>query len=389
MTAEINCMGCYYIFNSGEEMPILYSSKNGSLTKQKIKGGKIEYIADNVSGMFSLCLHNSQPMLIYKQNNGEVVLNDGRSSRALKNTSCIDMVCAVTSQTGMCLVYIRGNKLVIQHSGEVGTELDKCMSYSLIPVTAGGSVLMYLRRTPQVQLGYRELTATAVGNFRPIYTTSFDIADSSVCIGGNALHFAFVSVSRFVVRVMYVRRLGGELCRVKNLWEGNRCTSVCIASVGCNVYVWWESGGYIFYTVSHNGGESFGQCVKLCRATGCHKASYVQASSYGISEVMLSDNSMELYAPEEIKELILRRTESKPYVNEENDNINSINKEVIALKQQLAQKQEDIERLTHALHSKNEDAVRVEQALRQRCNALQSELNAIKAMTMSENQNQE
>jgi hypothetical protein len=384
-------VNCCYIFNNGDGEPILYTNTGGSLTRQKITGGKIEYIDENVSSTFSLCLYNSGSMLIYKQKDRDVVLKNGTSSRIIKNTSGIDNVDAVVSKTGMCLIYMRGNKLIIQRSGENGVPLDKCMDYRLIPVTVGGSVLMYLRRTLQLQLGYREVTATAVGDFKPIYTTGFDITDSSVCKGDNALHFAFVSASRFVVRVMYVRKLVGELCRVKNLWEGNRCTSVCVAADGCNVYVWWESGGYIFYTISHNGGDSFGQCVKLGRANGCHKARYLQASSYGISEVMLSDNGVgvELYAPEEVRELILRHTDAKRCIKETNDNITDINNEVILLKQQLIQKQEEIERLTHALHSKNEDAVRIERTLRQRCNTLLNELNAIKENAEFENQNKE
>ncbi|GEM_PF-5111524 len=385
-----------YIINNGDDSLSIYYYANGAVMKRNTdKGvrGKAECIVSDVRPFFSLSVRKGEPVLIYRRISGDVVLLSRGDSRVLQK--CSDRLdtevylSAIMEQRRMRLIYINGVSLVTQSSDDSGSteavrldELTGNLSYRLIPVVKGGYALLYNRRMPEMQFGYREITAAAVGDFRRVYATGFDIGDSSVCSTEDTLHIVFVSMSRFAVRVMYTRRINGSFGRPRNLWEGSRCGNVCVACDGCDVFVWWESGGHIFESTSSNGGESFGQCIRKGSAAVYSKALHLAEGSFCISEVMLSENG-EIYAPAQVKELIARhRVVSVPEVHTakctEGYKGDSVNRLVTELREELAKKQQEVERLSHTLLTKNQESNKREFKLRQQYRELKQELDRLK-----------
>lgn len=389
-----------YMVNNGGGKQTLYYYVNGSIMRRIIENdmpGKTESIVNNVMPSVFVTLRQGEPVVIYQLENGDVVLSAAGGRRVIqsggRSTGEIFLK-AVFSHRRMRLVYINGGSLVTQSSDEQGSSdaviLDEPVGnlpYRLIPVVDGGYYLIYKRRVPEQQLGYCELSASAVGKFKRIFSTGFDIGDSSLCIAGDTVHFVFVSMSRFAVRVMYCRNFEGSLSKPKNLWEGSRCNAVCIGADGPDVFVWWESGGHVYESVSHNGGESFSQCVRRGNIKLMGKVLHLGGNGYGVSELMLTD-SCRIYAPDEIKELIrLGGKVNIPAYHEKEEERSDNNFDISRLQEELLRKQEQIERLTYALKCKNDELSQNEFKFRQKNAELKAEISRINARKMTANNN--
>lgn len=381
-----------YLVNNGGGNQTLYYYANGSIMRRVIENdvpGRTESIAHNVMPFVFVTLRQGVPVIIYQLENGDVVLSCGDQSRVIQSGGRAAgevFLSAVFSGRRMRLIYMNGGSLVTQSSDEHGSAdaviLDEPVGnlpYRLIPIVDGGYYLIYKRRVPEQQLGYRELTAASVGDYKRIFSTGFDIGDSSVCTADDIVHFVFVSMSRFAVRVMYCRRYEGSFSKPKNLWEGSRCSAVCIAADGSDVFVWWESGGHVYESVSHNSGESFSQCVRRGNIRLMAKILHLGGTGCGVSELMLTD-SCKLYAPDEVKELIKLSSGSKPPVQSEKKEERSENNAgFFRLREELARKQEQIDKLAYALKCKNEEISKTEFNLRQKNAELKAEISRINA----------
>ncbi len=363
--------------------------------KRDIENGvkcKTVCIAKEIGEYFSVSLRKSVPLIIVEGKNGDITMLWQKESRVIQRNSKAEREIyfnLIMADSFMRFIYLNNGSIITRGTGEGINEavrLDTVqisggLPYRLIPVINGGYAVLYNRRMPETEFGYRELTAKAVGDYRKIYNTGFDIGDSSVCSDGDSLHFVFVSMSRFAVRVMYAGRSSEGLSKPKNLWEGSRCGKVCIAADGCDVFVWWESGGNIYESCSHNGGESFEQCVRRSRIGTYSKALHLSQRSFGISEIMVSEGG-DIYAPEPVKELISccrgdKRSDAA--YTKADENISAEKALAFKLREELIKKQQEIDRLTHVLQNKNQESSKIEYTLRKRCNQLNRELNMARA----------
>lgn len=370
-------MDCGYIVNDGNGILRLYIKQGTAIRCVVLNKDMVtdrDTVAENSAGSFYVGEREGKHLILYTQADGTTVLkSDGKSRTIGRNTGEDINLKVLMSQRQMRLFYVKENSLQTVARGEkeasAPTYLGNIMgSYRLIPVFKGGYALLYKQKTPEVQLCYRETTVGQTGEAKELYTTGFDIGDSSLCSSGDAIHFAFVAMSRFAVRVMYVRKDSNGFTRPKNLWEGNRCSCVAIGCDGSDVFVWWESAGNVFESVSHNMGDSFSQSVRKSGIKIKGKALHLCEGCYGISEVMLMEKG--IYAPQEVRELIYGRPARK---NNEIDHRKSNDIAEETLKEELAKGREHIERLTDLLKSRGEEAVNREQKLRQRIRQLEEE----------------
>ena len=372
-----------YIVNDGSNTDIYYHSGN-SVIKRSITGdtrGRAECILSDVRSRFSVSVMRGERVIVYRTSAGDVMLAAGGTNRLIQHGSGRGDIylSAITGDERMRLIYVNNGSLVTQSTDAAGgsdaVRLDEVSGnepYRLVPVAKGCYLLMYNRCGSEKLFGMREVTASAVGGFKGIYTTAFDIGDCSACADDNAIHIVFTSASRFAVRVMYVKRTSEGFGRPVNLWEGSRCGNVCTAVCGGEVYVWWESGSVIFESRSDNGGESFGRFVRRSKAAGLFKAMYIGMENRGIGEVLLGENG-DIYAPESVKEQMSEGVRTS-LPHEES----GINETVRELREELAKKQEEIERLTHTLRSHNSESGKRESELRSRNRELRAELERIK-----------
>lgn len=389
----MNVANCGYVCGENGSLS-LYLYINGCIVRRDITGGvrgRAECVAENAGSFFSVTLCGGESVVVYRQGSDAVMLSHGESRVIQRTADEGEIYLSVIIDGGrMRLVCINGAALVTHTSGGGGAvELDGVygtVPYKLIPVVKGGYALLYVRRIPELQLGYRELTAGAVGNFKEVYTTGFDIGEYTVCAANGCIYIAFVAASRFAVRVMLAKRTKSGFTKAKTVWEGSRCRCLCAAADGSDVFVWWESGANIFEAVSHNSADSFA----LGRKKGANEAVFkvqVLSGGYGISEVMASENGM-VYAPEQVRELVfssLDKNSGDKRVDVQ-ENVKKDKDIIAALKEELEKKQREVESLSHTLRNKNNESVRLENTLRQRCRELEGELEKIKSESMDNNE---
>lgn len=379
-----------YLINGGEGNYTLYYYNNGSIMSRNSLSCRSEVVSETTSAYFSVCLYGGITMLAYI-NGADVILQRGDERKILNgvNSVNIDFLRAVCDNIGIRFVYMSGNKLVTRSVGKGSGEsliLDEPVGripFALIPIVEGGYALIYGRRTfgtsRGVQLGYRELTVSGVGEYKTIFSTGFDIGDSSICVSGDTIHFVFAAVSRFSVRIMYTAKKGNGACfKPKALWEGNGCKSVCIAATGSNVFVWWESGGYILGMTSHNCGESFDKASKTGRGEIGLKV--LNLSGFGVSEMLLTEN-YDICAPDEVKALINGYRCSKTALEEDNMTETYQNRQIENLKKELVKKQNEIDRLSYVLRTKNEETNRIENSLRLKCRELEAKIKEVQQVS--------
>ena len=369
-----------YIVNEGEGRLRLYTRKGNAIRCTFFDDDrtvKTETISESSEGSFFVGETESESFIVFRQFNGELVLESGVENRIIGKDVREDIhLNVLMSERKMRLIYMKGNfaRTLVRGEGESCSpeEMGEVTeAYRLIPLVKEGWALLYKKRTPETRLCYREVTVNAIGEERGLYTTGFDIGDSSLCAGDNALHFAFVSMSRFAVRVMYVRREDNTFTRPKTLWEGSRCTAISIACDGSDVFVWWEASGHVFESVSHNFGDNFCQCTRKNNVRIMGKALHLYKGCYGVSEVMLTDRG--IYAPKEVKELIYGKEPLKKEVETEKKTESGTDIEE-RLKAELLKSRENTERLSDMLKNRGEEAIKREQQLRKRIRELESRL---------------
>jgi hypothetical protein len=379
-----------YLINGGEGNYTLYYYNNGSIMSRNSLACRAEKVSEATSAHFSVSVQGGIPMLAYI-NGADVILQRGDERKILKgaNSANIDFLRAVCDNAGIRFIYMSGKQLVTRSVGKVNGEsiiLDEpvgTIPFTLIPVVEDGYALIYGRRTIGAnygaQLGYRELTVYGVSEYKEIFSTGFDIGDNSVCVSNNSLHFVFVAMSRFSVRVMYTaKEVRTNKLRQKMLWEGNRCKGVCIAASGNNIFVWWESCGCILSTTSHDFGESFDKPSKIGRGEAGLKV--LDLSGFGVSELLLTEN-YDICAPDEVKAFINGyRHEITASVKADMTEIGQIG-EIENLKKELIKKQNEIDKLSYALRIKNEETSRVENSLRLQCRQLKTKIKEIQQVS--------
>ena len=370
----------YLVKNSSELC--FYYYKNSSLEEKRINAAgqsRSKIIAENINKNFYVGLFNGKQVVIVVNSRGEaVMLADGESRVINKGGADIYELNMLMSDSVMRFIYADKNSIKSRSNTEGETVIDSFEGtpYRLYPVVDKGYLLIYKARRKELELCCRELTASNTGEYKCIYKTTFDIGDSSVCTDDSRLHFAFAALGRFSVRVVYACVEAGSI-KYQNLWEGNKCNSICIAVDSGNVYVWWESGGYMYETVSNNSGESFMRCKRTTRLNNCLKALFLAEGVYNINELLISESG-DIYAPEQIKPLIFS---IKAVTPDTDTSVKKVNSEYICkineLKAELKKKQEEIDNLKYTLHKQNEASIRNEHLLQKRNKDLKKQLDKL------------
>lgn len=117
------------------------------------------------------------------------------------------------------------------------------------------SIVLYMRRKPEVQFGYRRITEEKISGYRQVYATGYTISDYSVLEYSNMLHFAFVVSTGFSQQIVYV--CDTDCPRPVIVTEGRGIKSCMLSYVDNKIYLWWFFGTSLYYSVSYDNGISF------------------------------------------------------------------------------------------------------------------------------------
>ncbi len=166
---------------------------------------------------------------------------------------------------------------------------------SYIPSTArtvnmgnGNNILFYIKKAPEYQLGYREISPYAIGGFKMLYTSVNEISDFSAAVFDDALHISIVSAGRRNGRVLYIRKDMSGVSRPITLWEGYCEFSVC-GIIKNKLHVWWKNPIGVFTAMSYDMGKSFKRPERLDKLKDCRKAGFINEAKNDPDRMVFND----------------------------------------------------------------------------------------------------
>lgn len=263
-----------YIIKNSDSIKSYYFKNNKIFLKEYKKGNWSSEIpiADNVRPNFSIS-DGRQNIIFYQQLTGDICTleNNGKSRIILKHTgsNVPDIIINSIIDDNMRLIYNivdeKGiNRLVYQHrtvdkkwSDHDIIDIFEPTFAKVAEIEKGRYILIYSRRKPEIQFGYRELNLNSAGSFKMLYATSNVVTDFSYVVTNEILHFIFVQSSGFLNRVIYVKKDSTGLSAPKTIYEGFNIKKCLVGIISDRVYVWWSCGRILYCTNSYDNGQTF------------------------------------------------------------------------------------------------------------------------------------
>ncbi len=151
-------------------------------------------------------------------------------------------------------------------------------SAKIVGMGSSNCLLFYIKKAPEFQLGYREITPMNIGGFKMIYASVSSISDYSVAVTDEAVHTAVVTAGRRSGRVLYIRKDSGGISRPITLWEGFAEFTVC-GIVNNKLYIRWKNPIGVFSAISYDMGKSFKKPERLNGLSDCRKAGFIMTDN--------------------------------------------------------------------------------------------------------------
>lgn len=194
------------------------------------------------------------------------------------------------------------NCLVTQIQGEdklwnKPQKIDSFISDTMRIVELGSNLhmLIYAKKMPEYQIGYREINNQKIGNFKKIYSSGYNITDFSYVITKDILHFVFVQSTGFMQRIIYVKNSINSIPKKKLLFEGFNIKNCLVFIKHNKLYIFWTSNRSTNYITSFDYGETFEKPKFKRGLNNISKALFVDKTipdedNYICNEVYVEDN---------------------------------------------------------------------------------------------------
>lgn len=151
-------------------------------------------------------------------------------------------------------------------------------SARLIDMGGGNCIMLYIKKAPEYQLGYREISPSSTGRFKMLYATDRRISDYSAAVTDDAVHIALAISDRRADRVLYIRKDSSGISAPISLWEGR--TDFCVTGIIQNkLYVWWKTSVGVFRAVSYNMGAGFKRSERCSDLNDCRKIGFINMNN--------------------------------------------------------------------------------------------------------------
>lgn len=339
-----------------------------------------------------------------------------RSSTGTNNILFYSML----NRGGMELIYLvdYGNKdgrimrQYIEKNGKSrGAEpVDGCLSlpegcFKIQRISSSRYIILYCKRTGENQLGYMEISGEGRSGFIPVYKTGYRITDSSFTVDKNGIHFLYIVKSMFSSRVIYSRRGENGFSTPVVLYEGQGIGVCALFFARDSLYAAWTANRQIYYTVSHNRGESFEPAARDKRHNGISiiKAAYLKLgemktedfaaneifTDYMLNPVFMSDFCLKnekktIDAGQYKKERDHRENTAENKKQEYDINVEKLKNRLELAQKQIEEKDRQIVRLNDTIQRRNADYIRAEKMLTAKIVHLRQEIEALKAGAVGE-----
>lgn len=348
-------MSCYIIKDTKGITACYY--KGCEIYKREfIKGSWSDSIlmAENSRENFSVS-YGSEDIVLYQNISGDIcMLAKGKQPKViLRNISeqSPNIVIHSILNRQLRLIYNivdknNENKIVTQVQGEdkewsKAEIIDSFVPFGstmrLVELGQDMYILIYGKKMPEYQFGYREVSNYKISEFKMIYATGYNVTDFSYCITADALHFVFIQSMGFMQRLVYIKKDGRGTGKPLTLYEGLNIKKCLVGIVANKLCVWWTANRSLSQRISYTFGETFNkpEIVRGINSEELTKAIFVdktkaEADKYIFNEVYVDkDRPYSTYFIEDLKES--RR---------ENKEVEKLKKELERIRQILESKEQ-------------------------------------------------
>ncbi len=250
-----------------------YYSKNKIFKKEFINNKCISetIAAENAGKNFSLAFSDSN-ILLYQQLTGDICMAENNNPHRIilkhSGSNPPHIIINYIKENNPMLIYNivesdATNRLVNQF--KINYEWSKPQIIDIfqpdfmriVRLGADKYIMIYSKKMPEIQFGYREIDRHYIKNFKMVYATGLNVKDFSYVITKEALHFVFLQTKGFMCRIIYVRRDNMGLSRPVTVCERNNIKKCLIGIVKNKVIIWWINNNTLYYTVSYDFGTTF------------------------------------------------------------------------------------------------------------------------------------
>ena len=329
--------------------------------------GRLMIFCQNMQGDIILCTESSG------QWKDVTILENSRSERQKMIFYCI------TGGGSMSLIYnIPADNIIMrQNLGKNGIweapeKLDDIYDggseiFKVRVINGYHVLLFYRKKTPDLQIGYKEITKNKSSGFNVIYSTGYNISDSSYITDGENIHFLYIVKSMFFNQVVYRRKDGKGLSGSMVLFEGQGVRDCIVQIINGKLYCCFICSGRLLYRVSENNGSSFEKTKGYEKpvSSAISKVEFIcegNNNKFICSEVYTNGkNSSEVYF---INEYLYTSSEERKEKNIEDDEYRKMKNAMIMYKKEIEKKENIISDMNEMLREKNAEISRLEREYR-------------------------
>ncbi|MGN1317723.1 MAG: hypothetical protein ACI4VF_01815 [Lachnospirales bacterium] len=343
-------MSCYIIKDREKISAIFF--KDCEIYKQEFKGGLWGgqfLICENAREDFSIA-YGKEDIILYQLISGDIAMarKGGTPKIILKNMAHTSPNIVINSifNNNLRLIYNivdknRERKLVTQtqrHDKEWNKPeiIDSFVPINsiakIVELNENLHILIYCKKMPEFQFGYREISEFKISEFKMIYATGYNILDYSFCITKDALHFVFIQSTGFMQRLIYVKKDGKGISKPVSVYDGLNIKKCLIGIINNRLCVWWIANRSLSIRTSFNFGESFNkpEIVRGVNTENISKAVFIDKTDknpdkYIFNEIYVdTDRPINIYFLDDIKEKKINKDREIEMLREEIEKIKRI-----------------------------------------------------------------
>lgn len=129
-------------------------------------------------------------------------------------------------------------------------------------ITNDHLLLFYQTKTPETNLGYREITSDRAGSFNIFHSTIYQIMDTAFLTATDSIHVLYVVKSMFSTQLVYRKRDSSGFSNAVTIWEGQRIENCSMYFINGILHASFISSGYLYISQSEDYGLNFSRPVR-------------------------------------------------------------------------------------------------------------------------------
>lgn len=150
-------------------------------------------------------------------------------------------------------------------------------------------------------IGYREVSGTAFGGFKPIHTSYYQILDHSFLTTTTGVHSVYVVKTLFSYQLIYKSKTGEAFDAPVLLMEGARMDHPLLMMIHGKVHVFFQQRGSVYVSVKEAHGFTGAKPYKNKVCQNLMKASYLSESPMDEGDYFLRDVYVDTLAPWDVQ----------------------------------------------------------------------------------------